>query len=80
MAKVGESKVSSRDQMSLPAETRHRWDLDEGGVVGHVDLGDMVILVPGGIKRLRAQMLSRITEETWAEARRGFGDPELASI
>lgn len=80
MANLGESKVSSRGQMSLPAATRHRWHLDEGGVVGHIDLGDMVILFPGGIKRLRAEMLSSITEETWDEAAKGFGDPDLANV
>jgi hypothetical protein len=65
--------------MSLPAAARHRWHLDDGGVVGHIDLGDMVIIVPGGIEALRAEMLAGMTEETWSAAAGGFGDPDLAN-
>jgi hypothetical protein len=66
--------------MSLPAAARHRWQLDDGGVVGHIDLGDMVILIPGGIQRLRAEMLASISEDTWHRAADGFGDPDLANV
>jgi hypothetical protein len=40
--------VSTSGQMSLPAEARHRWQLDEGGKVSVVDLGDVVVIAPGG--------------------------------
>ena len=43
--------------MSLPASARHRWGLDEGGDVGYLDLGDAVVLIPGGVDKLRASLL-----------------------
>lgn len=76
MAQTGEAKVSDRGQMALPAQTRHRWGLDEGGVIGWIDLGDSVVLVPGGLKRLRTDVLAHAD---WEAARDGFGDPELAN-
>ncbi|MGH9223834.1 MAG: hypothetical protein ACRD2W_08645 [Acidimicrobiales bacterium] len=65
--------------MSLPASARHRWGLDDGGAVGYVDLGDAVVLVPGGAEELRRQLIGAVTEDDWREARRGFGDEELAT-
>ncbi len=62
--------------MALPAQTRHRWGLDAGGTIGWVDLGDAVLLVPGGADELRHALLA---EADWAAARSGFGDPELAN-
>lgn len=41
-------RVSTSGQMSLPAAVRHRWDLDNGGVVDVVDLGFGVLTVPAG--------------------------------
>ena len=76
MTQTGEVKVSERGQMALPAQTRHRWGLDEGGVIGWIDLGDSVLLVPGGLNQLRRDVLS---EADWAAAGAGFGDPELAN-
>jgi len=75
MTLSGEVKVSERGQMALPAQTRHRWGLDQGGVLGWVDLGDSVLLVPGGMSQLRNEILSNAD---WDAARSGFGDPELA--
>ena len=79
MSTTGDLKVSSRGQMSLPASTRHRWGLDEGGEVGYLDVGDAVVLVPGGVDRLRAALLDVVSDADWATARTGFGDPELAN-
>ena len=78
MSTTGDLKVSSRGQMSLPASARHRWGLDGGGDIGYLDLGDAVILVPGGVDELRATLLGAISEDTWGDARAGFGDPDLA--
>ncbi len=64
--------------MSLPAEARRRWGMDDGGTVGYLDLGGSILLVPGGVQQMRAELVSAITPETWEDARRGFGDPELA--
>ncbi len=75
-----DAKVSSRGQMSLPAGTRRRWGLEDGGRIGVLDLGDLVILVPGGVQRLRNDMLGAISAETWEQARSGFGDTDLANV
>jgi bifunctional DNA-binding transcriptional regulator/antitoxin component of YhaV-PrlF toxin-antitoxin module len=79
MATTGDLKVSSRGQMSLPASTRRRWGLDEGGEVGYLDIGDAVLLVPGGVEQLRSALLDAVTDADWEAARSGFGDPELAN-
>jgi hypothetical protein len=63
--------------MSLPAQTRHRWGLDTGGEVGYLDIGDAVLIVPGGIKKLRAKLVDAVSEQDWKKARSGFGDREL---
>jgi bifunctional DNA-binding transcriptional regulator/antitoxin component of YhaV-PrlF toxin-antitoxin module len=76
MAQTGEVRVSERGQMALPAQARHRWGLDDGGTLGWVDLGDAVLLVPGGIDELRRELLAGAD---WEAARSGFGDPELAN-
>jgi bifunctional DNA-binding transcriptional regulator/antitoxin component of YhaV-PrlF toxin-antitoxin module len=78
MSTTGDLRISSRGQMSLPASARHRWGLDEGGEVGYLDLGNAVVLVPGGVDQLRAALLDAVSDDIWEHARKGFGDPELA--
>jgi len=65
--------------MSLPAVPRHRWGLDTGGEVGFVDLGDALVIVPGGVHALRGALLEQLDESDWLAARTGFGDADLAS-
>ena len=65
--------------MSLPAAVRRRWGLQDGGQVAYIDLVDSVLLVPGTIDSLRRELLESVTDEDWALARAGFGDPELAT-
>ena len=65
--------------MSLPATARHRWHLDDGGEVGYLDLGDAVVIVPGGVERLRKELLDAVSPEDWELARAGLGDPDLTS-
>ncbi len=65
--------------MSLPATARHRWGLDDGGEVGYLDIGDAVVIVPGGIAPLRRALLDAVTDDDWQQARAGFGDRDLAS-
>ena len=79
MRRTGDLRVSQRGQMSLPASTRHRWGLDEGGEVGYLDLGDAIVLVPGGVGALRQQLLASVTDDDWNDARLGFGDDDLAT-
>lgn len=79
MTHAGDVRVSQRGQMSLPAVARHRWGLDGGGEVGFLDVGDAVILVPGGVDDLRRRLFGAINDEDWARARGGFGDIDLAN-
>jgi bifunctional DNA-binding transcriptional regulator/antitoxin component of YhaV-PrlF toxin-antitoxin module len=79
MTSTGDLRVSSRGQMSLPSSTRHRWGLDAGGDVGYLDLGDVVLIIPGGTAALRRALLDTVTAEDWQAARAGFGDAELAN-
>jgi hypothetical protein len=65
--------------MSLPSATRHRWGLDDGGDVGYLDLGDLVLIVPGGTSALRRTLLEAVSDEDWKNARTGFGDSDLAN-
>ena len=65
--------------MSLPALARRRWHLDDGGEVGYLDLGDAVVIVPGGVARLRRELLDAVSADDWDRARAGFGDPDLAT-
>jgi hypothetical protein len=73
MAQTGDVEVSDREQMALPAQH---------GIVGvstkaeSSDLGDAVLLVPGGASHLRNALLA---EADWDAARSGFGDPALAN-
>lgn len=75
----GDLKVSRRGQMSLPATARHRWGLDEGGEVCFLDLGDAILLLPGALERTRRALIEAVSDETWADARTGFGDEDLAT-
>ena len=79
MTSTGDLRVSSRGQMSLPSSARHRWGLDDGGDVGYLDLGDAVLIVPGGTEAVRRVLLEQVSAQDWDEARAGFGDDELAS-
>jgi len=65
--------------MSLPAAARRRWGLEEGGSVGYLDIGGAVLLVPGGVEKLRRELLGSVSDQDWEPARGGFGDPELAN-
>lgn len=79
MSGVGDLRVSARGQMSLPATVRRRWGLDCGGKVGFLDIGDAVLLVPGGVEDLRRELLESVSDQDWQLARAGFGDPDLAN-
>ena len=65
--------------MSLPAAARRRWGLLDGGSVGYLDIGEAVLLVPGGVEQLRRELLGAVSDADWEAARSGFGDPELAN-
>ncbi|MGH9129650.1 MAG: AbrB/MazE/SpoVT family DNA-binding domain-containing protein [Acidimicrobiales bacterium] len=69
--------VSASGQMSLPAEVRHRWQLDGGGPVEVIDLGFGVLTVPVGQgQRIFRDILSREDQAAFVA---GLDDPDLAT-
>lgn len=78
---VGNYRVSDRGQMALPAETRRRWNLAEGGAVEVADLGDALFIVPAGRNGLRGLVGAAIEEAggyASLAARVGDEDSDLA--
>ncbi|NLD77394.1 MAG: AbrB/MazE/SpoVT family DNA-binding domain-containing protein [Acidimicrobiales bacterium] len=74
-------KVSERGQMALPAETRRRWDIVDGGAVDVVDLGDAVVIIPavdGGVRALLKQAVDDAGGYPSLAAAAIEQDPELA--
>jgi len=59
---VSEYRVSERGQMALPAETRRRWDIAEGGSVEIADLGDVLVIAPAGRQSLRSIVQTAVRE------------------
>jgi bifunctional DNA-binding transcriptional regulator/antitoxin component of YhaV-PrlF toxin-antitoxin module len=63
--------------MSVPAEVRHRWGLDNGGRIVVIDLGEAVVLLPPGEgKKLLAGALSADDHLRFVRA---LDDPDLAT-
>ncbi len=48
--------------MALPAETRRRWNLTDGGAVEIADLGSALVIVPAGSGGLRSIVQEAISE------------------
>ena len=78
---VSSYRVSDRGQMALPAETRRRWNLVQGGTVEVADLGPALVIVPAGRGGLRGLLRNAIEEAggyEFLENRVASDDPELA--
>lgn len=78
---IAEFRVSQRGQMALPAETRRRWDLGQGGTVEIADLGDALLIVPAGRGGLRRLLRDAIDEAGGYAKLAGevtVAEPELA--
>ncbi len=78
---IASYRVSDRGQMALPAETRRRWHLTEGGAVEIADLGHALIIVPAGRGGLRSIVRAAIDDAGGYEslaAAVGDAEPELA--
>ena len=74
-------RVSDRGQMALPAETRRRWDLTDGGAVEIADLGNALVIVPAGGGGLRSIVQAAVSEAGGYDALAasvGDEEPELA--
>lgn len=74
---VGAFKVSSRGQLSLPAEVRRRWGIESGGQVEIADLGESLLIVPGGDGTLRRAVFGSISPEAYQEYVDTIDDPDL---
>ena len=67
--------------MALPAETRRRWNIADGGPVEIADLGDAVLVVPAdgdGLRGLFAQAIEEAGGYAALAARVAAEDPDLA--
>ena len=71
-------RVSARGQLSLPAEVRRRWGIEDGGSVEMIDLGTSVLLIPGGAGTLRRMVGEIVTPELYEELLQEIDDPDLA--
>lgn len=74
---LGTYTVSARGQLSLPAEARRRWGLEDGGPVELVDLGDAALLIPGGVGTLRRILGELVNAKSYAQLVADIDDPEL---
>lgn len=79
MGSVATVKVSARGQLSLPAKARHRWHLDGGGEIGAIDLGDAVLLVPGGEDGARKSFRAAVESGAISAAIQAIDDSDLAT-
>jgi bifunctional DNA-binding transcriptional regulator/antitoxin component of YhaV-PrlF toxin-antitoxin module len=78
MSAIRRYLVSASGQMSVPANVRHRWHLDQGGPVDVMDLGFGVLTVPAGKAQvLLGDLLSR--EDHAAFVASLADDPDLAT-
>jgi bifunctional DNA-binding transcriptional regulator/antitoxin component of YhaV-PrlF toxin-antitoxin module len=75
---VSTAKVSQRGQMSLPAELRHRWGIEESGAVAFIDLGDAALVLPGGIETAKAEVRRVLAAGAYSAGLATVDDPDLA--
>ncbi len=78
---VANYRVSERGQMALPADTRRRWDIVDGGAVEIADLGDVLVIVPAGRGGLRSLLREAIAAAGGYEqlvAASAADEPDLA--
>lgn len=75
---VSVAKVSSRGQTSLPAALRRRWGIEDGGQVAFVDLGEVALVLPGGLKAARAELRRVLRSGRYEAGLAEISDPDLA--
>ena len=68
---------SGRGRRAVPAELRRRWGLVDGGEVGFIDLGEAVIIVPGGVAAARAE-LRRVLDDRYEVGLTAMDDADVA--
>ena len=71
------ASAEAADVISLEKELRHSIDVYLDGCK-ELQI-DPIVPTPDRVEHLRSQLLDAITDDIWAEAATGFGDPELSS-
>ena len=73
-------RVSARGQFSLPASARRRWGIEDGGDVEVFDLGEAVVIFPGGPGTARRTLAKALTAHRYEEILKGVEDPDLRDL
>jgi AbrB family looped-hinge helix DNA binding protein len=78
VVQVVTATVSQRGQMSLPAELRHRWGIEDGGAVAFIDLGDAALVLPGGMETAMAEVRRVLAAGAYGAGLASVDDPDPA--
>ena len=76
-ASIGRYRISARGQFSLPATARRRWGIEDGGDVEVFDLGEAVVIFPGGPGTARDALARTLNAERYEQLLGRLTDPEL---
>lgn len=57
MADASDLTIKGQGQVRVPEAVRRRWGLQDGDLVTYVDLGDAMMILPGGTDVLRRSLL-----------------------
>ncbi len=63
--------------MSFPATTRQRWGIADGGDVEVFDLGEAVVILPGGAGAAKRALAKALTTKDYAAFRSNIADVDL---
>jgi bifunctional DNA-binding transcriptional regulator/antitoxin component of YhaV-PrlF toxin-antitoxin module len=63
--------------LSFPATTRQRWGITDGGDVEVFDLGDAVVILPGGTGAAKRALAKALTRSNYAAFRSSVDDVDL---
>jgi bifunctional DNA-binding transcriptional regulator/antitoxin component of YhaV-PrlF toxin-antitoxin module len=78
MDRVATARVSRRGKTNLPAELRHRWGIEEGGVIAFIDLGDAALVLLGGIEAAKAEVRRLLAAGSYSAGLAAIDYPDLA--
>lgn len=76
MRPTKDCKVSRGGRVTVPAEVRRRWGLADGGEVGFIDVGDVAVIVPGGVAAARAE-LRRVLDDRYEAGLAAIDEADL---
>ena len=78
--KTARYRVSARGQFSLPATARRRWGIEDGGDVEVFDLGEAVVIFPGGPGTARRALARALSADRYEELLGRVDDPDLRDV